>query len=52
MKSVRIVSGGGRVYVERLFLGVLWCRVSPVFGSNIAAWNWVRVRKDYELVRR
>jgi hypothetical protein len=52
MKSVRIVSGGGRVYVERLFFGFLWCRVSPVFGSNIAAWNWVRVRKDYELVRR
>lgn len=52
MKSVRIVSRSGRVYVERLFLGFLWCRVSPVFGSNIAAWNWVRVRKDYELVRR
>lgn len=53
MKTLRIVNEKGVAYVERGFLGRrLWFRVTPKYGSNIEAWNWVRRQRDYELLTR
>ena len=52
MKVLRIVNKSGSVYVERRFLWFFWFRVSPYFGSNIEAYNWVRRSGDYCLLRK
>lgn len=52
MKLVRIVNDSGLVYVERQFCRRWWFRVSPYYGSNIEAYNWVRNRRNVNLIKR
>lgn len=52
MKVMRISNDGLLSYVERQICRRWWFRVSPKYRSNIEAWNWVRRRRDVELVRK
>lgn len=52
MKTVRIVNRDRCVYVERRVFRCWWMRVSPKYKTNIEAYNWIRSRKDVELVKR
>lgn len=53
MKTMRIVnSRNERVYVERLFFRRWWVRISPSWVTNIEAWNWVRGKRNVNLVKR
>lgn len=53
MKTLRIVSEKGVAYVERGFLGRrLWFRVTPKYGSNIEAYNWVRRQGSVNLITK
>lgn len=53
MKTLRIVNRDNTcVYVERQYCRLFWFRVSPKFSSNIEAWNWVRRRRNVELIRK
>ena len=53
MKVLRIVNKRNVcVYVERRYLGFFWSRVSPMYMSNIEAYNWVRKQSDYRLLRK
>lgn len=53
MKTMRIVNSRNEsVYVERLFFRRFWVRVSPKWSTNIQAYNWVRRRKDVELIKK
>lgn len=53
MKTLRIVNSRNEcTYVERLFFRRWWVRVSPKWGTNIQAYNWVRRQRDYELVTK
>ena len=52
MKTLRIVNEKGCVYVERNFFRRWWCRLRPVFGSNIEAYNWVKRQGDVKLVTK
>ena len=53
MKTLRIVNEKGVAYVERSFLGRrLWFRVTPKYGSNIEAWNWVRRQGAVNLITK
>lgn len=53
MKTLRIVNSRNEsIYVERLFFRRWWIRVSPKYGSNIEAWNWVRRQGNVELVKK
>ena len=53
MKTLRIVNKRNVcVYVERRCLGFFWRRVSPIYMSNIEAWNWLRKQGDYRLLKK
>ena len=53
MKTLRIVNEKGVAYVERGFLGRrIWFRVTPKYGSNIEAWNWVRRQGAVNLITK
>lgn len=53
MKTLRIVNAKGISYVERGIFGRrLWYRVSPRYGSNIEAWNWVRRQGTVNLITK
>lgn len=52
MKTLRIVNEKGCVYIERNFFRRWWRRMkSPVFRTNIEAYNWVK-RQDARLVTK
>lgn len=51
MKTLRIVNDKGCVYVERN-LFCRWWRVSPRYRTNIEAYNWVRRRKNVDLIKK
>lgn len=52
MRTMRIMNDGGFVYVERQFCRRWWFRVSPYYGSNIEAYNWVRRQGVVNLIRK
>lgn len=52
MITLRIVNDGHCVYVERQYFRRWWFRVSARYRSNIEAYNWVRRKKDVELVKK
>jgi hypothetical protein len=52
MKTLRIVNEKGCVYVERSFFRRWWFRVSPYYRSNIEAYNWVRRRRNVDLITK
>lgn len=52
MKTLRIVNDKGCVYLERRVLRRWWYRLSPVFRSNIEAYNWVKGQKDTRLLTK
>lgn len=52
MKTLRIVNEKGCVYVERRFFRRLWYRLSKRFGSNIEAYNWVRGKRNVQLLKK
>lgn len=53
MKTLRIVNKKNVcVYVERRCCYFFWRRVSPIFVSNIEAYNWVRRQRDVELIKK
>lgn len=52
MKTLRIVNDKGCVYLERRVLRRWWYRLSPVFRSNIEAYNWVRTLKNVNLIKK
>lgn len=52
MKTMRIINEKGCVYVERRVFRKWWYRLSPVFRSNIEAYNWVKRQNDVRLVTK
>lgn len=52
MKTMRIVSEKGCVYVERQIFRRWWIRVSDRYRTNIEAYNWVRRQRNVELVKK
>lgn len=52
MKVLRISNNGFCSYVERQVFRRWWVRVSPLYRSNIEAYNWVRRQKGFELIRK
>lgn len=53
MRTMRIVNSRNEsVYVERLFFRRWWLRVSPKWGTNIQAYNWVRGKRKVNLVKK
>lgn len=52
MKTVRISNDGLCSYVERQFCRRWWIRVSPYYRSSIEAYNWVRGRRDVNLIKK
>ena len=53
MKTMRIVNSRNEsVYVERLFIRRWWIRVSPRWTTNIQAWNWVRGKRNVNLIKK
>lgn len=53
MRTMRIANSRNEsVYVERLFFRRWWVRVSPCFRTNIQAWNWVRGKRNVELIKK
>lgn len=53
MKTMRIVNSRNEsVYVERLFFRRWWIRVSPRWTTNIQAWNWVRGKRNVNLIKK
>lgn len=52
MKTLRIVNERGCVYIERNFFRRWWYRLSPVFRTNIEAYNWVRRQRNVELITK
>lgn len=51
MKTLRIVNKDRCVYVERNFFRRWWVRVSPYYKSNIEAYNYVRSRRNVNLIK-
>ena len=52
MKTLRIVNKDRCVYVERRLFCKWWVRVSPCYRSNIEAYNWVRGRRNVNLIKK
>lgn len=52
MKTMRITNDGGYVYVERQFFRSWWLRVSPKYRTNIQAYNWVRGKRNVNLIKK
>jgi hypothetical protein len=52
MKTLRITNERGCAYVERQFFRRWWVRVTPYYKSNIEAYNYVRSKKDVELLKK
>lgn len=52
MKTLRIVNKDRCVYVERNFFRRWWVRVSPYYKSNIEAYNYVRGRRNVNLIKK
>lgn len=52
MKTMRISNDGIYVYVERQFFRRWWVRVSPKYRTNIQAWNWVRGKRNVNLIKK
>ena len=52
MKVMRISNDGLCSYVERQVFRRWWIRVSPLYFSNIEAWNWVRRQRDVKLIKK
>lgn len=52
MKVLRIVNRDRCVYVERNFFRRWWVRVSPYYRTNIEAYNYVRSRRNAELIKK
>jgi hypothetical protein len=52
MKTMRIANDGLCTYVERQFFRRWWIRVSPKWTTNIQAYNWVRGKRNVELIKK
>ena len=52
MKTMRIANDGLCTYVERQVFRRWWVRVSPKWATNIQAWNWVRSKRNVNLIKK